>query len=441
MKECRVGVVVLGDMGRSPRMQYHVQSLASHGFLVDFIGYSGSQLPEQISQNERVTIKYLSQVPGPVSRLPRLLAYVLKTVWQALFLLLSLPLLSHLDFVLVQTPPGVPTIPVLCFYCFIKGTKLVVDFHNYSHTILAMALSNSHPLVKITHDLERMFSRTAHASFCVTKAMKEDLSKNWDISSTRVLYDRPPEKFKPISSQEKVILFNKLSDKYPVLKNFSAKKTGVIVSSTSWTEDEDFGVLLDALIRYDEKAASWDNLPQLLVVITGKGPQKQYYLEKISNLDLKHVSFVTPWLETEDYPKMLASADLGVCLHTSSSGLDLPMKVVDMFGCRLPVAAVEFPALSELVEDGVSGRTFADSSELSDIIINWFLQFPEPQEDHQTFRQNIDKFRKIGWIQNWDSVALDVFSNREIKASNGLPIIFFIIFVLCYISSFLPFVQ
>ena len=93
-------------------------------------------------------MRHLAPVPGPVSRLPRLLGYLVKTVWQAVSLLLALPLFSHLDFLLVQTPPGIPSLPVLWLYCTLKGTRLVVDWHNYSHTILALALSKSHPLVR-----------------------------------------------------------------------------------------------------------------------------------------------------------------------------------------------------------------------------------------------------------------------------------------------------
>lgn len=36
-----VCLVVLGDIGRSPRMQYHALSLAQHGFEVDLVGYRG----------------------------------------------------------------------------------------------------------------------------------------------------------------------------------------------------------------------------------------------------------------------------------------------------------------------------------------------------------------------------------------------------------------
>lgn len=51
------------------------------------------------------------------------------------------------------------------------------------------------------------------------------------------------------------------------------------------------------------------------------------YEEKMQQMRLHHVAFRTLWLEASDYPLLLGSADLGVCLHTSSSGLDLPMKV------------------------------------------------------------------------------------------------------------------
>lgn len=39
--ERRVCVLVLGDVGRSPRMQYHALSLSKHGYWVTFVGYLG----------------------------------------------------------------------------------------------------------------------------------------------------------------------------------------------------------------------------------------------------------------------------------------------------------------------------------------------------------------------------------------------------------------
>jgi beta-1,4-mannosyltransferase len=41
------------------------------------------------------------------------------------------------------------------------------------------------------------------------------------------------------------------------------------------------------------------------------------------------------------------------------------MKVLDLFGCQVPVLALDFDCLSELVQDGVNGRVFQTSEQLS----------------------------------------------------------------------------
>ena len=82
------------------------------------------------------------------------------------------------------------------------------------------------------------------------------------------------------------------------------------------------------------------------------------YQAKIAQLRFQKCRIVTVWLEAGDYPVLLGCCDLGVSLHYSSSGLDLPMKVLDMFGAGMPVCAVNFACLDELVQHGVNGLTF-----------------------------------------------------------------------------------
>jgi beta-1,4-mannosyltransferase len=51
-----VQVVVLGDIGRSPRMEYHALSIAKHGGRVDIIGVLGTKAANTIAHLSKVSI-------------------------------------------------------------------------------------------------------------------------------------------------------------------------------------------------------------------------------------------------------------------------------------------------------------------------------------------------------------------------------------------------
>lgn len=59
----KVCIVVLGDIGRSPRMQYHASSFAEEGYDVTLVGYSGSEPIEKLRSNPKVTFKYIWSCP------------------------------------------------------------------------------------------------------------------------------------------------------------------------------------------------------------------------------------------------------------------------------------------------------------------------------------------------------------------------------------------
>jgi len=423
-------VVVLGDIGRSPRMCNHAVSLATAGFDVTFVGYGGSNVSQQVRHTPNIQLSTLPTCPRWFPR-------PLKAIWQFITLFCSLPWMSGPDVILMQNPPTIPTVVVAYVYaCLHRNTKLVLDWHNYGYTILQMSVGTRSQLVKIAHSIEAFFGPKVDAAFCVSKAMKRDLYNQWNIDAT-VLYDRPLSTFKPCSVDEKHNLLKRLSKDYPVLSDpddrhatciseldsdgvahLKSKRPGLLVSSTSWTPDEDFGILFNALDRYESHCEQQtQSLPNLICIITGKGPLKEYYQTLIADQKWKHVQVIMPWLEPEDYPLMLGSADFGVCLHTSSSGVDLPMKVVDMFGCGLPVAAKKFEALPELVKDGINGVLFGDdqhkdsAENLSDCIVKWFEDFPSVSYERRRrpFANHIERFRAAGWPAHWRAIAQPIF--------------------------------
>ena len=89
-------------------------------------------------------------------------------------------------------------------------------------------------------------------------------------------------------------------------------RPALVVSSTSWTQDEDFGILLDALKKYELRAREinskeGDKLPKLLVAVTGKGPERDRYMGEVRELEKEWnwVRCISLWLEAEDYPIFL----------------------------------------------------------------------------------------------------------------------------------------
>jgi beta-1,4-mannosyltransferase len=449
-------VVVLGDVGRSPRMQYHTVSLSEIAAdkgndiesSVTLIGYSGEECIESLRSKKNVYVQRLKPFKNHFPGIPFLFFAIFKVVYQVAQLTWCLFItIPSSNAILVQNPPSIPTLFIVWIACKLHNARFIIDWHNFGYTILSLKLSNKHPLVIVSKIYERFFGQFADNGLCVTKAMKKWLKTEWNINAN-VLYDRAPTFFRRTTLEEKHNLFKRLRKEFISMEKENVKsdtRTSVVeetlftrynkttgkltlrhdrpllaISSTSWTPDEDFGVLLDAIVQIGEKVkgriekgnTKKENFPKIIFIITGKGPQKAMYQAKIAKLQLSKfgIYILTMWLESADYPLLLGSADLGISLHTSSSGLDLPMKVVDMFGCGLPVCAYDFKCLNELVQHNKNGYVFNNSKMLAEQMFSLFENYvDENGSELKRLGENVKEFQSLRWKDNWNECAKPLF--------------------------------
>ncbi|KAK6455090.1 beta-mannosyltransferase [Scheffersomyces xylosifermentans] len=413
-KRRTISIFVLGDLGHSPRMCYHARSFSKLEYFVNLCGYLETQPPLEIIDDINVDISPISVVKNS-QNLPYILFAIKKVAYQFIQIMQLLLRFRGSDFIMIQNPPSVPILLIVILFIkiFSRNSKLIVDWHNLNYTILNLRFKNlNHPLVRLVKTYEKVLGKFADFHITVTKSMKKFLRDEFGFkgSPITVLYDRPGPQFKPITeldiSRSEIL---KNHDIFDGIENIGEYK--ILMSSTSFTPDEDFNVLLGALKKYDLTP----KLPPILLIVTGKGPLKDQFLSRVTELKFSNkVIIKSAWLSSEDYPLILSTADLGVSLHTSSSGIDLPMKIVDFFGCGVPVVSLDFPSIDELVKEGVNGLITqkADDSSIQHTEEIYRLLVQAFTDDHllQKLRDGAILESNLRWDENWANTLNSRFS-------------------------------
>jgi beta-1,4-mannosyltransferase len=315
---------------------------------------------------------------------------------------------GRFDVLLVQNPPAVPTLLVGVVVARARGARLIVDWHNFGYAMLALKVGPHRLATRLARRYERALARRADGHLCVSHAMRTELVGRWGVADAVVLHDRPAARFVPTAPETRRALLERLHDalRLPALR----RPPALLVSPSSWTEDEDFDVLIDAAERCDAAMANDAAVPDLLIVATGDGPLRERYAQAMAARALRRVHLRTIWLAADDYVLLVGAADLGLCFHRSTSGVDLPMKVADFLGAGVPVCALDYgPCLREVLRDGENGVLFTGAADLAGHLLALFRGWPDEARTLAELRRNVAGATRERWADAWTAAARPLF--------------------------------
>jgi beta-1,4-mannosyltransferase len=396
-------------------MLYHARALAANAVDVDLVGFEGTPLPKAIAEDPRIAVRRLKpatlRLRGGLSGATYVVAGLLDAARLGLRLWRTLRRLQKPDLVLIQNPPAFPTLFVTWFSLRGRGVRFVIDWHNLGYTLLRLRLGRWHPAVRFARWFERRDARRVDANLCVSRGLAAFLESRFGVQQARVLYDRPASAFVPMERTAREQLRQALFSRLGV----HTRGAGFIICPTGWTEDEDFDLVIEAVPRLEERIRGWEaagrgrRFADLVILVTGDGSRRAEFERRFAGLPARRIQLRARWLEPEDYPKVVGSADLGLCLHRSSSGLDIPMKVADLFGAGVPVCALDYGiGLGERVRHGDNGLLFSTARQLADVLFDLFETYPNDQSMLDRLRSGARKSARPTWEEGWAREAKPV---------------------------------
>ncbi|HYC01529.1 MAG TPA: hypothetical protein VEC57_20525 [Candidatus Limnocylindrales bacterium] len=411
-------------------MLYHAQALADEGYDVTLLGYRGHALPADVLGRNAIRVRYLRSPPRLKAGAAGLFVQVL---WRGL--LQPLELLVRIlaarrpmprgrgsqrtnarppaSILLVQVPPAIPNLTVAALAGRLCGCRIIVDWHNFGWSMLALRARAGSALIGAARAYERWSGTLAHAHLCVSSAMRDVLTKEWKLSPVAVLHDKPADVFLAAVPAD-------LQKLRGLLGHVAGPPSGdsdlAVVTSTSWTADEDMDLLLRALVHLDVCLAGGDTTARVPAIVqppflelfaTGDGAARADWERRAAAAGLRHVTIRTGWLDLELYACLLASCDVGLSLHRSASGVDLPMKILDMHGARLPVAALDYgPCLNEVLAPEESTLKFRSDRELSLLLHQLLTHAEEAEARLAAAAAAIRRGQGQSWHARWRAKAL-----------------------------------
>jgi beta-1,4-mannosyltransferase len=323
-------------------VQYQAASLSKLDNVdrVTLVGYEGEKCIDPVIASTKITVQRFSVPAFESFRRISLLHAILRGLAMVYALFATLWAVLPYDVILIQNPPCLPALFVAYLFSICFRNKIVIDWHNLGFKMFEEKLGPKHVLVRLSKWLERRICQVAVAHVCVSQAMSVWLLENFVIKAT-VFYYTPANIYN--RTRPDILTLHRLfvnlgftdtslfpfinlkkggsaelpTDEIDTIQTEQHGSTGnfewrqddfcpLIISSTSWTPDEDFNLFLEALLLLNNKIEEVARknakcTDRVLVAITGKGPMKEQFLETIRQLEeqekLTRVCIRTVWLE------------------------------------------------------------------------------------------------------------------------------------------------